>query len=535
MISLLSDSLPLSDGQGKNDIRLKEEEAHQDTHPLPRPPPPSKSFYNAEHNYSYSPSDAFTQRRTRLQSRLNSFFARHPRIERHRRLFAAFIYFLLTTILVLIILVAVLCSRGSNKNSGDDDGDGRRGPGAGGGGGGGYGDGPTTPDSELAKHNQGIPRPPINHSNATSWNSHGQGDATFYDPSVKNSVGQFSEGACGFAFINSPHDLVVALNKPDFGDFADVSRSPACGQCLHVKGPNGTVQVQVVDMCPECASGSVDLTSSAFAVLAPLDKAFQPFILSSFPRFSLHLDMAPIHRLTDKVKVVLTGFEPFGKHVTNPSWLAVKPLHNTTIELPSSTKVDPRHHQAVKVDIICQELPVEYRKVPDLVPALHIEHGESTEGDDDQKEYAKTYYIHVGVGRDGHTAIETQAHRTGYFAPDNAEWSPESKEQPPVHKSVWATDPDVLTTTVDTAALADYLTAEKGWICRQSLDAGHYLCEYTFYLSMAERHRRITAGQETEDDRTCLFVHLPSVGNPYSLEELQRFTQDMVVAVVTKY
>jgi hypothetical protein len=41
---------------------------------------------------------------------------------------------------------------------------------------------------------------------------------------------------------------VVALNKPDFGNFAEVSNSPACGQCIQVTGPNGTVQVQVVDM-----------------------------------------------------------------------------------------------------------------------------------------------------------------------------------------------------------------------------------------------------------------------------------------------
>ncbi len=81
--------------------------------------------------------------------------------------------------------------------------------------------------------------------------------------------------------------------------------------------------------------------------------------------------------------------------------------------------------------------------------------------------------------------------------------------------------------------MAEYLKAEKGWICKQSLDAGHYLCEYTFYLSMAERHRRIVAGEEGEDERACLFVHLPSVGNPYSLEQLQQFVKDMIVALVS--
>ncbi|KAF9118975.1 hypothetical protein BGW39_000703, partial [Mortierella sp. 14UC] len=252
--------------------------------------------------------------------------------------------------------------------------------------------------------------------------------------------------------------------------------------------------------------------------------------------------MAPITKVSDKVKVVLTGFQPFAHHLTNPSWLSVQPLHNTVLDLPEfpAAKQSPKHHKATKAFITCQELPVEYQKVPGLVPELHLKHSRTITKDgkivevevdefkqDEEKEeaeeYLKTYYIHVGVGRDGHTALETQAHRTGYGGLDNAKWTPSNKEGPPVLKEEWASDPDLLTTTVDTAALAEYLTTEKGWICQQSMDAGHYLCEYTFYLSMAERQRRIAAGEEGEDERTCLFVHLPSVGNPYSLEELQRF------------
>ncbi|KAF9932208.1 hypothetical protein FBU30_008763 [Linnemannia zychae] len=260
--------------------------------------------------------------------------------------------------------------------------------------------------------------------------------------------------------------------------------------------------------------------------------------------------MAPITKTNERVKVVLTGFQPFAHHLTNPSWLSVQPLHNTVLDLPEvpAAKQDPKHHKATQAFVTCQELPVEYQKVPDLVPQLHVAHGRNTDKDgqeaeikveeskqeEDAGEYVKTYYIHVGVGRDGHTALETQAHRVGYHGVDNAKWTP-PKEEPPVSKKEWTADPDLLTTTVDTEALAEYLKAEKGWICQKSMDAGHYLCEYTFYLSMAERHRRIAAGEESEDERTCLFVHLPSVGNPYTLEELQRFIKDMIVAVVTQY
>lgn len=261
--------------------------------------------------------------------------------------------------------------------------------------------------------------------------------------------------------------------------------------------------------------------------------------------------MAPIKKVGDKVKVVLTGFQPFAHHLTNPSWLSVQPLHNTLLDLPEvpAAKQNAKHHKATQAYLVCQELPVEYRKVPDLVPELHVLHSRTITKDgkvveveveveaqvEEAEEYLKTYYIHVGVGRDGHTAIETQAHRTGYGGLDNAKWTPPNKEEPPVVKEEWSADADLLTTTVDTAALAEYLKTEKGWICQQSMDAGHYLCEYTFYLSMAERQRRISVGGEGEDERACLFVHLPSVGNPYTLEELQRFVQDMIVAVVSHY
>jgi hypothetical protein len=58
-------------------------------------------------------------------------------------------------------------------------------------------------------------------------------------------------GACEFPFINSVHDMIAALNKPDFGSFPRAMNSPACGQCIRVTGPNGTVDVQIVDMVKE--------------------------------------------------------------------------------------------------------------------------------------------------------------------------------------------------------------------------------------------------------------------------------------------
>ncbi|KAF9305056.1 hypothetical protein BGZ74_011552 [Mortierella antarctica] len=197
----------------------------------PPPPPPSKyTFYqNALDSKNSTSTPAF----------IEAFMARHPRISRHRRRFAALIFTIVTLLLLLIVLLSVFLSR-KGDDLGDDLGD--------------YGDGTTATDEELARHNRGKKRPPINHN-----------------PSVKISTGDFVMGACEFPYINSVHDMIAALNKPDFGSFPRAMNSPACGQCIRVMGPNGTVDVQIVDMCPGCKSGDVDLSPGAFSKIAHLD------------------------------------------------------------------------------------------------------------------------------------------------------------------------------------------------------------------------------------------------------------------------
>ena len=56
----------------------------------------------------------------------------------------------------------------------------------------------------------------------------------------------------------------VALSPSEYNGAA------ACGGYLTVTGPDGSVTVQVIDQCPECANGHIDLSEPAFAKLAPL-------------------------------------------------------------------------------------------------------------------------------------------------------------------------------------------------------------------------------------------------------------------------
>jgi len=63
----------------------------------------------------------------------------------------------------------------------------------------------------------------------------------------------------------SPNDMdVAALNSPDW------SGSSLCGACAEVTGPNGSVTIRIVDLCPECKTGDLDLSPEAFGKIATM-------------------------------------------------------------------------------------------------------------------------------------------------------------------------------------------------------------------------------------------------------------------------
>ena len=81
------------------------------------------------------------------------------------------------------------------------------------------------------------------------------GEATYYD----------ADGSGNCSFDASPADLMVAaLNAPDYAGAA------WCGACLAVTGPMGDIVVRVVDQCPGCKHGDLDLSAQAFARIAPI-------------------------------------------------------------------------------------------------------------------------------------------------------------------------------------------------------------------------------------------------------------------------
>lgn len=85
-------------------------------------------------------------------------------------------------------------------------------------------------------------------SNTTAVNvTDTQGEATYYYYS--------SGGACG---ITPPPDkLIAAINDEQYS-------KANCGRCALVTGPKGSVVVKILDKCPGCDRGDLDLSAQAF-------------------------------------------------------------------------------------------------------------------------------------------------------------------------------------------------------------------------------------------------------------------------------
>jgi expansin len=76
------------------------------------------------------------------------------------------------------------------------------------------------------------------------------GEATYYAAT--------GDGNCMFG--PSPNDLMVcAMNNTEYNG------SSVCGASIHVKGRLGEVTLRIVDRCPECPVGNIDLSKEAFA------------------------------------------------------------------------------------------------------------------------------------------------------------------------------------------------------------------------------------------------------------------------------
>ncbi len=81
------------------------------------------------------------------------------------------------------------------------------------------------------------------------------GEATYYD----------ADGSGNCSFDASADRMIAAIND------ADYAGSAACGACVEVTGPDGVIDVRIVDRCPGCAAGDLDLSPEAFKMIAAIE------------------------------------------------------------------------------------------------------------------------------------------------------------------------------------------------------------------------------------------------------------------------
>ncbi|KAI1342514.1 RlpA-like double-psi beta-barrel-protein domain-containing protein-containing protein [Xylariaceae sp. FL0016] len=100
---------------------------------------------------------------------------------------------------------------------------------------------------------------PVTQTLAKRASSAVTGTSTFYGGNLNGGMCSFStyaslpSGIYGTAFSGSAWDTAAH-----------------CGACIEVTGPNGnSITAMIVDQCPECDEGHLDLFEDAFKVLSP--------------------------------------------------------------------------------------------------------------------------------------------------------------------------------------------------------------------------------------------------------------------------
>ena len=203
--------------------------------------------------------------------------------------------------------------------------------------------------------------------------------------------------------------------------------------------------------------------------------------------------------------------QSFGEHKINPSYLIARSLPST-YERPHLPKIIIHTHPT--------PILVAYSYVRDIIPKLLFSgDGSRPLSPDVEPAHSEPDYLHVvanvpketpnydiilnigmAPGRKFYT-LETCAHRDGYNKPDV-----EGKTlQGDTYWKETYNSPEILHTGFDTDDVwRRWKSGLMSEDVRPSNNAGHYLCDFTYYTSMLEYWRRDASGT-----RPCVFLHVP--------------------------
>lgn len=179
-----------------------------------------------------------------------------------------------------------------------------------------------------------------------------------------------------------------------------------------------------------------------------------------------------------KPVIFVTGFGPFAGHPINASQSAVELLAKGNLE------------EELGVRLVTEILKVEYDYVKKTVPQRW-------------KDLVPKLTIHVGVSSMSETLVlEQLAHNTGYEKKDNCGCVTKDGVCYPGESDVIQSSirMDLISSAVNKA------TSVK-LPCAKSTDPGRFLCDFTYFLSLAE------------DKCRSAFIHVPTL-NKVTVEEI---------------
>jgi pyroglutamyl-peptidase len=190
------------------------------------------------------------------------------------------------------------------------------------------------------------------------------------------------------------------------------------------------------------------------------------------------------------LRVLLTGFGPFGEHEVNASIVAAR-------------RVAERGVAGLDVEVV--ELPVE-REAADriLFETLHSVRPDALVMFGIDERASDIHVERIAINLDD------------YRIPDNSGAQPRDTAIEP-------TGPPAYFSTLPVRAIADRL-AEEGIASRISNSAGTYLCNHVFYSAL---HRIVSDGLECRGG----FVHIPQMSEVAGLESPSMPLDEIIAAI----
>ncbi|KAF4123437.1 hypothetical protein GMORB2_6138 [Geosmithia morbida] len=214
----------------------------------------------------------------------------------------------------------------------------------------------------------------------------------------------------------------------------------------------------------------------------------------------------------------------------------VNPSYEIARGLPSNLTASSADGKDVDVRILVhpEAIRVSYKRVRDLVPTLWDGEGEGEGGEGrgkaGQEWRSPDLVLHIGMaGPRSYYQIERRGHRRGYRSKDvdGEDLSPEADGTLGPEEWIWYGCPDEIESDLDVADVLDRWRRYAHGLAdlRLSDDAGHYLCDFIYYSSLAHLWK---AGRR----RAVLFLHVPADAGDDSVRLGRRLAVDLVRSMV---